>query len=415
MNSAESVESIVERALCCGCGACARSCPSSAIVYIRNVAGYIIPKVDRIACIQCGKCLHVCPSVDIQEVVESAYADNFRGKCINGYVGYAANSLLRSEGQSGGLLSAFLIWMLREGKIDGAIVNRFNNHIQRNEAVYADTEDGILAGVGSYYAQSPVVDAVLANKGKRLAVVTLGCQAEALSKLRKHDEALNESLVVVGLVCGGNYSGDYIDDLIDLACRGHGMGVASKMRFRSKENDGWPGNVAVWFDDAKVCLPSVRRIERKELYIVPRCRVCCDRMNLYADVVFVDPWGIKREDNKKGNTVAITRTEKGDGLFAEFLQSEDSVCEPISPDEINLGQRIDKIACTNFSSEKRDCKFEQAKMLMLANNRDDVVKMRKIRLKSEMCKIRKRRMLTCVVGLLRPIIRLSRALKGLLK
>ena len=407
-----SVKIIVDGALCCGCGACSRTCRIRAITYVRNEAGYIIPRVLE-NCVNCGQCLRVCPSIDMETVMQEVEGDPFVGTCISGYIGHASDGNLRREGQSGGVVSAFLIWLLKSGKIDGAVVNHFDEKTQRNKAIYVNTEKDILAGVGSYYAQSTVVDTVLANKGKRLAVVALGCQAQALHRLRKIDVELAKNLLVLGLVCGGNYSGDYIDDLVSLAATGRDD-IASKMRFRykSKHAGGWPGKVCVWFGNKAAVLPSVRRIERKELYALPRCKVCFDRMNVFSDVVFGDPWGIGRKDNRKGNTVAIVRTCKGRDLFEDFVASGYVDGDFISPDVINAGQRVNEVTRANFYSLGRDVKFEFAKRIMLSGSRFDIERTRRERLLMEQRKNRRLLVVSSVAKVFKPILLLRRFLKG---
>ena len=396
-----TVNVIVNKALCCGCGACAKTCPTKSIQYVRNVAGYIVPEVAS-SCVDCGLCLKVCPSNAMKATMDSVDGDPFVGNCINGYIGCALDKNLRIAGQSGGVVSAFLLWLLKTGKIDGAIVNQFNKITKRNEAVYVDTEEGILSGCGSYYAQSTVVDTVLSNKDKRLAVVAIGCQTLALEKLKRTDRLLRENLLVLGLICGGNYSGDYIKDLISLA----GGGRCDKVdgfRFRFKEHGGWPGNVCVWFEDSAVTLPSARRIERKELYLVPRCQVCFDRMNVFSDIVFGDPWGINWVDNGFGNTVAITRTGRGDGLFSNFISSGVVAMDRISPEDINKGQRVNEVTRANFYSCERENRFDKTSRLMLAKSEDEVNAMRNEILRCVLRMRRKKNFLFLLSKMIKPV------------
>ena len=39
---------------CCGCTACASSCPKSAIAMVPDEEGFLYPKIDMRRCIECG-------------------------------------------------------------------------------------------------------------------------------------------------------------------------------------------------------------------------------------------------------------------------------------------------------------------------------------------------------------------------
>ena len=42
---------------CCGCGACAGSCPRQCITTKADREGFIYPEIDTGLCISCGKCI----------------------------------------------------------------------------------------------------------------------------------------------------------------------------------------------------------------------------------------------------------------------------------------------------------------------------------------------------------------------
>lgn len=46
---------------CCGCTACASSCPQKCIVMENGNEGFIYPKVGLHACIHCNICEQACP------------------------------------------------------------------------------------------------------------------------------------------------------------------------------------------------------------------------------------------------------------------------------------------------------------------------------------------------------------------
>lgn len=46
---------------CCGCTACAYSCPKGAIAMLPDEGGFLYPVVDAAICVGCRACLRVCP------------------------------------------------------------------------------------------------------------------------------------------------------------------------------------------------------------------------------------------------------------------------------------------------------------------------------------------------------------------
>lgn len=81
---------------CCGCGACANSCPVGAIAMKANSEGFLMPEIDRGICRNCGKCDEACP----------------RGNA-------GAGAGVSGPGDLDGR-KAYLYWSLRPGRRDSA-------------------------------------------------------------------------------------------------------------------------------------------------------------------------------------------------------------------------------------------------------------------------------------------------------
>jgi len=50
-----------EKKECCGCGACAESCPARCIRMEEDAEGFLYPAVQADACTGCGLCERICP------------------------------------------------------------------------------------------------------------------------------------------------------------------------------------------------------------------------------------------------------------------------------------------------------------------------------------------------------------------
>lgn len=328
-----NIRNISENHICTACGACALVCPKNAVTLEETPAGFLAARVSD-ACIDCGLCRSVCPSV-AENTGKYAPEDLLHGPCLAAFTGYATDPALRQNGQSGGLVTALLCHLLEAGQVDGAVVVGFNAARSRPEARIARTREEILASAGSYYTQCPTLP-ILKNKHERLAAVTLGCQTDALALLKPlHPELVPE--FTIGLVCAGQNSGHMIDDI----CRQADTGRPDAFRFRDKATGGWPGEISLQKDGQTVTLPNAYRHSIKPVYECHRCLACFDQMNVNADLVCGDPWGLEGRYGPEGCTAVLARTEQGLRLLVQAQLAGLIHLDQLTPQEIFQGQTVD--------------------------------------------------------------------------
>lgn len=344
-NVKNNIQVVIDNALCTACGACAGICNKNAVSMITNIAGYLTAKINYYKCISCGICNEVCPSIDVNTPLMKDI-DIFHGVYINGYVGHAVDDKIRQKSQSGGIATALLCYLLENNLIEGAVVNKFNITTRRPEAVFETTRDGIISAAGSYYSQSSVVKTILENRDKKMAAVTLGCQSESLNLIRDKYPKIRLPAYTIGLICAGQYSGKYIDDLI--AQSGCGDSAVTGFRFRDKDAGGWPGNVKIHAADNEYILDKKYRHMLKSVYEAYRCLLCFNQMNINSDITVGDPWGIIDKVDKKGNSVVITRTIKGQELIEDAMTAGAINVESLPVEKIFKGQTVDCRLKTQF-------------------------------------------------------------------
>lgn len=318
----------------------------------RNAAGFLVASVDGSRCTGCGQCLASCPAAAPYAPPDAA--DPYEGRCLCSFTGFAADPGVRRAGQSGGVATALLAHLLDAGKIECAIATRWNPVTRRGEAVAVASDADVRSAVGSLYCQTAVVEEALRCRDRPLAVVALGCQARALAKLR--DEGLfPEGLLIVGLVCEGNYSGDYIDDLCSRA--GFAPRAVAGFRFKDKERNGWPGEVSV--TDAagrRAFLPAKARAALKKIYEAPCCLECIDKMNVAADIVVGDPWGVECEGKTEGVNVVVARTPRGEAALRAAASAGVLRLSPVPYANIVAGQHIDALRTRGGSADIQERK-----------------------------------------------------------
>ena len=190
--------------LCTGCGVCKGACRKSAISINAN-KGNFRPIVDETKCNQCGLCIKACPGVGIDIVCmanelfpNAMHQDRMVGPYEKSFIGYSNNFDIRYHSASGGMVSSFLIWLLENNKIDGAVVTRFDKSNPLLVKTFIATKrEEIIAARSSKYA--PVTMDMVAQDineatGSRYVIVGIPCHIQGMRKLMAIDKKLREKI-----------------------------------------------------------------------------------------------------------------------------------------------------------------------------------------------------------------------------
>ncbi len=235
-------------------------------------------------------------------------------------IGYAADPAVRREGASGGIISAVLIWLLKNNKIDGAVVlGMSKSEPWLTEAFIATTPEEIIQGAQSKYiisSTNDILPQIAAFKGK-LAYVGLPGQIQSIRKLQrmKHPAVKN-----ITYIFGPFYGNTLHFSSVNSFLKTHGekdYRNITKLYFRYGE---WPGNM-------RVELKSGRVIELKKFhanYLIPfhilrNSLYCTDLTNEFTDISGGDAWAPVYEERGKGFSMVISRSKKGDALLQEMV------------------------------------------------------------------------------------------------
>lgn len=198
--------------LCTGCGVCEGACPFDAITTVVE-KGNFRPKIDSSKCKNCGRCIKTCPGLGVDLVrladkyqSETTCHNKMVGRYEKCFTGYSNDFEVRYHSASGGMVSQFLIWLLENKKIDGAVVTRFD---QENSLLVktfiATTREDIIAARSSKYAPvtlNRAVQDIKAASGSRYVIVGLPCHIQGLRKLMEIDKKLRDKVVgLFGIYC----------------------------------------------------------------------------------------------------------------------------------------------------------------------------------------------------------------------
>lgn len=334
---------VVRDHLCLSCGACFAVCPQSCISFHETVGGYLFPRINEGFCAHCGLCFQVCPGhhfgVGLKERMPP---DAFSGEVLSCQVGRAADNDIFKNSQSGGVATAMVKYLFETGQIDGAILTVMENtRPPRGGFLFAHSPSDLPRSQKSKYTPIPILAALraLGKKDSRLAIVGLPCHFHGLHNLLDINPALNrERIFKIGLICDRIMTAAAVDFLAGKATQEPVTGFI----FRDKTRPSYPGNTVVEkVDGAQVVLDASLRMTMKDFFTPARCRLCFDKMNVFADVVLGDPHEMPGMDKKHGKTLVLARTPKGQKLVKEIQEHGAAVLQEADTAAALAGQKVD--------------------------------------------------------------------------
>jgi coenzyme F420 hydrogenase subunit beta len=309
--------------LCTSCGMCEGVCPTDAIKMKTNEYTQFVPEFIQENCVYCRKCIICCPGIDITNDAEDI------GDYDQLLLGYANDEQQRSQGASGGVVTALAAWMLQEGIIEKSIMLNSAHSPVVPEVVVNTTLQGINESSESKYVISPTCTAVKEFDSKTL-ITTLPCQATAMKKMRKNQG------YIFGLLC----SGAQTQDLIKYVSQKEGIDPNEIKQVKYREGD-WPGNVSIQTDSQKILIPLIRSYYTAAVngghFSVQGCALCPDYFAENADISFGDPWGI--DHAPAGKTLLIVRTQKGRDLIQKAHAAGVITLEPVTEEDVRRGHK----------------------------------------------------------------------------
>lgn len=264
------------------------------------------------------------------------------GKFKDTYVGYSKDKNIRAAGQSGGLVSALLIYALEKKMIDGAIVTRWSKKDPLlPETFIARSKEEILQAAKSKYC--PVKMSEIFRKLKHIkgnfAFVGVPCQLKALKKLEKKGRIQAKISFYFGLFCDRTLTfkfQDYILSVIHMDKKD-----VKEFTYRSKEWRGWPGDIQVKLKDGTVKnIPKEYRMKVKPLFTIKRCWNCSNKTNKLSDISFGDAWLPEFRRDKLGTSLIVSRTKSGEMLLEKA--KHDDVIELDKIDSSKIKQELKK-------------------------------------------------------------------------
>jgi coenzyme F420 hydrogenase subunit beta len=326
-----TIQLIVRRGLCTGCGTCAAVCPSKALVIFENrKTGTYQPQLDASKCTRCGSCLKACPSVPTNfdnlkmSVFNRKNTRPFVGEYVRCYSGYATSHEIRSMSTSGGLISALAIFALENGNVDGVLTTRANDKKPLYpHSFIARSKIDVLSSVGSKYCPVPAncaLNEVIEGKGRYL-VIGLPCHVQGLRKLQAFNKELSNKIpLVFGIVC--NHTPSFNATRFLLKKLNIPEQELVRINYRSW---GWPGGIHISLKDGSEHFVPFKSSYYwgyvfQKFFWPKSCMVCDDKLCQLADVIFMDAWLPKYSSEKLGISLLAVRSIKGDEFVKKAIE-----------------------------------------------------------------------------------------------
>jgi coenzyme F420 hydrogenase subunit beta len=295
----ELISEVIEKNLCCLCGACAGSCP-----YLTSYKGRIV-QMDSCTLAD-GQCYQYCPRTAIdmdalsRQVFGGPYDEDEMGTFREVFMARSQDSAVREKGQYGGTVTTLLLTALEEGMIDRALLTRTEKDKTPKPLVAGNITE-VFEAAGSNYMACSVLEAynrLPEGNSDRLALVGVPCQVLAFGKMKleqpRHRCSTDRVALVIGLFCTWALSPAGFHDFLK-----NSLDLPSATRFDIPPP---PANrFDVYTSSGKISLP----LEQVREYVMPTCAYCLDMTAEFADVSVGSVEGIE------GWNTVIIRTEAG--------------------------------------------------------------------------------------------------------
>jgi len=249
---------------------------------------------------------------------------HFIGYFIKTYIARSTDTKIRENSASGGVATALLMHLFREGIVDVILVprRRFKQGLTYGVWTILKDLNEINTYSGSLYAPvyglSKVLNYAL-SKFRRIAITAIPCHAKAIRRILKL-RGRSEDVFIIGLYC--NNTPDMWATRYALKYFGIRAEDVEWIKFRGQ---GWPGYTVIKKKNKTIRIPFLGFWDSGfgQYFYGLGCYSCADQTNVSADISLADPWTLPHEHIKRlgGATLVITRSLKGQKVLESAMNA----------------------------------------------------------------------------------------------
>lgn len=274
----ELFEEVIDQGLCTGCGACITHCP-----YVAPYEGRIVV-LDRCHMLE-GDCYKHCPRTytDMNalsnKIFGVPYSDKEVGHALDIHMARSEDPIVQERGQDGGTATTLLALALEERIIDGIICTKMD-HDKVPHGYLARSREELLQCTGSSYEASFAIEAyrkIPKESNEKMAIVGVGCQTEAISKMKtdtpKNSVNPENIKLTLGLFCGWALSQNIFHPYLK-----KNFDLSQVVKFDIPHSPHYTFDVHTLYGKKAVTLDEIRK------YINPACQYCWDMTAEFSDI-----------------------------------------------------------------------------------------------------------------------------------
>jgi coenzyme F420 hydrogenase subunit beta len=340
VNGTKELQKVINGGLCNRCGSCV-GLSGGKIVFENKEERYLPQIIESLDAETMQTILQACSGKAFDfpgnrghffgnETPSHIYTGAYREISI----GFCTDPAIRLNAASGGIITSMLVYLLRTGEIDGAVVLGMSKEKPWLTQPYiATTETEILASAQSKYIISSINE-ILPEIGEfkgKLAYVGLPGQVQSIRALQRIDHPWVRN---IKYVFGPFYGNTLHFSSVRSFMRSYGehdYTQIQKLYFRHGE---WPGNMRVELASGRVL--QLKKFHANYLipfHIVKNSLICTDLTNEFTDVSGGDAWAPVYEERGKGFSMIIARSEKGEALLQKMKEGGFLELTPITLEE----------------------------------------------------------------------------------
>jgi len=343
VTSFSTIQQLDQLGLCLGCGLCESVCGSENVEMQLGDDGFFHPNVKRINAQHEAVINRICPGLNIVNDIPFGKKERIWGKINALYAGHSLDTVVRTRGSSGGMVSAIAIYTLETHLVNAVLqVGGDSNDYQRNSLHVSKTRADVLHCASSRYAPALVFNKILAllsNSDDTFCFIGKPCDIAALKNfIKEYPQYQDRFKLTVAILCAGMPSFKGTHTIIE------NFGATPPVSDLSYRGNGWPGNFSFTDSKQRQYQQSYNDSWGKTLnqHLHFRCKICPEGIGIQADLAVGDAWetsdGYPDFTEKEGQSLVIARTSIGTSLIRQAQQQGSILLKPITEDKIRLMQ-----------------------------------------------------------------------------